>query len=172
MNEELLRQACDRYNEGLAEFNECAVMALPPLAMALPAAMRATMEFVIEGTPGARWRKEGGADPHENRYDCERAKLAGGHLSDDEVANDVFMQPNMMTATIAKDRIRWLSRALEAAVKPTGAGLAATVMATELAQALIADGWRDPPAERVNFGTHASALLRKWARDFMRKDDK
>lgn len=65
-----------------------------------------------EMTPGARWREDGKQDPHGQRYDCERAKLAMGHLSDDELANAVYLEPNIMTLTAAKDRIRWLSRQL------------------------------------------------------------
>lgn len=82
-------------------------------------------------TPAARWRIDGEADPHGERYDCERADLALGVLTDDELANAVFMHGNEMpdfqrvlagTAkmpivylTAAKDRIRWLSRALAGA---------------------------------------------------------
>jgi len=82
-------------------------------------------------TPAARWRVDGAADPHGERYDCERADLALGELTDDELANAVFMHGNEMpdfqrvlagTAkmpivylTAAKDRIRWLSRALAGA---------------------------------------------------------
>lgn len=66
-------------------------------------------------TPAARWREEGKPDPHGARYDCERAQIAGGHLTDDEVANAVFLDPSIENLTIAKDRIRWLSRQLEAA---------------------------------------------------------
>lgn len=63
-------------------------------------------------TPGARWRQRGKTDPHGARYDCERAQLAGGHMSDDEVANAVYLDPSINNLTIAKDRIRWLSRKL------------------------------------------------------------
>lgn len=69
-----------------------------------------------ESTPSALWRSEGKPDPHENRYDCERAKIAGGKFTDDEVANMVFLDPGIGNLTIAKDRIRWLSRALERAL--------------------------------------------------------
>lgn len=76
---------------------------------------------VTEETPAARWRQEGKEDPHGNRYDCERAKLGMGHLTDDELANAVFMADRssldlIAYQTAAKDRIRWLSRALEAAL--------------------------------------------------------
>ena len=81
-------------------------------------------EAVAEGvepqTPAAKWREEGKPDPHGTRYDCERAKLAKGHLTDDELANGVYMvDRNSLDLIVwqeaAKDRIRWLSRALEAA---------------------------------------------------------
>lgn len=61
-------------------------------------------------TPAARWRDEGKEDPHGNRYLCDRAQLCGGHLTDDELANEVYMDPSLMNLTAAKDRIRWLSR--------------------------------------------------------------
>jgi len=65
-------------------------------------------------TPGAVWRESGLSDPHGTDYDCERAKLALGHLSDDQLANNVFLDPNIVTLTAAKERIRWLSRVLSA----------------------------------------------------------
>ena len=64
-------------------------------------------------TPAARWRDEGKPDPHGNRYDCLREETVGGHLTDDEVANAVFLDPDLANLTIAKDRIRWLSRQVE-----------------------------------------------------------
>ena len=82
------------------------------------------------GTPGARWAATGEPDPHGTRYDCERSDLAMGNLSDDELANAVFINgdrnptfaqmtsgelPGSAYLTAAKDRIRWLSRALAAA---------------------------------------------------------
>jgi hypothetical protein len=75
---------------------------------ALDAAIRA-----VRGTPSSRWSAEGLPDPHGPRYDCERAALAGGGgMTDDEVANAVYLDPNIVNLTIAKDRIRWLSRKL------------------------------------------------------------
>lgn len=81
------------------------------------------------GTPAARWRADGTPDPHGALYDCERAKLAMGDLTDDELANAVFLygdaRPNMADViagkarlpgvylSAAKDRIRWLSRQLD-----------------------------------------------------------
>ena len=88
-----------------------------------------------EATPAARWRAEGRSDPHGDRYDCERAKLGLGNMTDDELANAVFMhggdrldlaavirgEPSPISLlTAAKDRIRWLSRQLEAAKQATG----------------------------------------------------
>ena len=80
------------------------------------------------GTPAASWRQNGEADPHDSRYDCERAALAMGHLTDDELANGAFLnydQPLNIAGILArthaspiawmtavKDRIRWLSRKL------------------------------------------------------------
>ena len=71
------------------------------------------------------------ADPHGDRYDCPREATAGGHLTDDELANYVYMdglgEPDVMPGfparelgregrlTMMKDRIRWLSRRLAAA---------------------------------------------------------
>jgi hypothetical protein len=82
-------------------------------------------------TPGFRWRLNGPPDPHGSRYDCERAKLTMGTLSDDELANGAFMNYDSLLnvqgimagthhspiawMTAVKDRIRWLSRALQQA---------------------------------------------------------
>ncbi len=71
-------------------------------------------------TPAARWREYGEEDPcGEDTYNCERAKLCMGHLTDDELANEVFLynhragHQSMGYLTAAKERIRWLSRKLE-----------------------------------------------------------
>jgi len=96
------------------------------------------LRALSDATPSSRWSAAGGEDPHEGRYDCERADLAMGDMTDDELANAVFMHGNespriedvlagkaMMPIaylTAAKDRIRWLSRSLEkarAAIKET-----------------------------------------------------
>lgn len=66
----------------------------------------------IYGTPVANWREEKQEDPHGTHYDGERAKLAGGQYTDDEVANMVYMNPGIANLTVAKERIRWLSRKL------------------------------------------------------------
>lgn len=71
-------------------------------------------------TPASRWAERGEPDPHGTTYDCERAALAHGQLTDDELANAVYLcdhrtsleSPGYLMA--AKDRIRWLSRRLAA----------------------------------------------------------
>ena len=81
-------------------------------------------------TPAATWRALGESDPHGSAYDCERAALCMGKLTDDELANGAFMnydvRPSIQAIiegkafspiawmTAVKDRIRWLSRHLVA----------------------------------------------------------
>jgi hypothetical protein len=92
-------------------------------------------------TPAAKWREEGRPDPHGDRYDCERSELAMGYLTDDEMANAVYLHgdsgpsvaalmsgalPGSAYLVAAKDRIRWLSRRLEAAESHARALLAAS----------------------------------------------
>jgi len=94
---------------------------------------------LLPATPSARWAADGLPDPHAGRYACERAALTLGNLTDDELANAVYLhgneQPSMadlvagkalsgiVYLTAAKDRIRWLSRALAATCKqPLQAG--------------------------------------------------
>lgn len=83
---------------------------------------------IHSSTPAATWRAAGEPDPHGDRYDCERAALCMGSLTDDELANGAFMNydqplnvPGILAGThsspiawmtAVKDRIRWLSRAL------------------------------------------------------------
>jgi hypothetical protein len=87
--------------------------------IALPAAPMK----VKEQTPAAKWLDRGDSDPHGDRYNCERAALTKGELTDDELANGIFMADRysldlIVWQTAAKDRIRWLSRALTAALTP------------------------------------------------------
>lgn len=84
-------------------------------------------------TPAAAWREAGEPDPHGDAYDCEREDLCLGSLTDDELANAVYLhdhksinvdmsaylsgQPSSIALlTAAKERIRWLSRKLEEAL--------------------------------------------------------
>jgi len=92
--------------------------------------------LVAVGTPSSRWAANGEPDPHGDRYACERAALAMGDLTDDELANAVFLlgdsEPSIADLasgkailpiaylTAAKDRIRWLSRRLAEATTPAG----------------------------------------------------
>mgnify|MGYP003575130309 CR=1 FL=1 len=78
---------------------------------------------VDAATPSARWRAEGKPDPHGSRFDVERAKLIGGNLTDDEVAHQtaMLMRSDLnfeAVLAVARDRIRWLSRQLEASLSP------------------------------------------------------
>lgn len=81
-------------------------------------------EITVESTPGTRWRERGEGDPH-NAYlhGRERAQLVMGDLTDDELANELYVYDHragphsMAYLEAAKDRIRWLSRALENAYR-------------------------------------------------------
>lgn len=84
----------------------------------------------IQVTPAAHFHVAGEKDWHAGKYDAERAQLALGNYTDDELANGAFMNYDrpldiIMAAsgdkdyhspiawmTAVKDRIRWLSRAL------------------------------------------------------------
>ncbi|WNL63657.1 hypothetical protein ST4_099 [Aeromonas phage ST4] len=92
-------------------------------------------------TPAAHWREKGEPDPHGSYYDRERAELPLGNLTDDELANEVFMwgdhKPSVaeivngtakmpiVYLTAGKERIRWLSRKLIEAEQQHAAMLAA-----------------------------------------------
>lgn len=83
-------------------------------------------------TPAAEWRAKGEPDPFGSTYDCERAALALGQMTDDALANAVFLYADQRPSvedliagkahspivylTAAKERIRWLSRSLEKAL--------------------------------------------------------
>ncbi|APQ14605.1 hypothetical protein BJP27_23805 (plasmid) [Pseudomonas oryzihabitans] len=45
-------------------------------------------------TPSSTWREQSEADPHGDRYSCERAALPMGDMTDDQLANAVFMNGN------------------------------------------------------------------------------
>lgn len=117
----------------------------------------------VAGTPSSQWRVKGEPDPHASHYDGERAALTLGHFTDDEVANGAFMNYNapidvhgilagkshspIAWMTAVKDRIRWLSRALEralagnpAAALPTGDAL------TPITASLLRDDSGEMPA--------------------------
>ena len=81
--------------------------------------------------PVPGWRELGEADPHGDSYNCPRESLTLSSLTDDQLANAVFLHGNtvpnigdviagrakmpIVYLTAAKDRIRWLSRRLHEA---------------------------------------------------------
>lgn len=70
---------------------------------------------VTEPVPG--WRESGAEDPHGTRYACPLDRIAGGHLTHDQVAFAVAMADRRDLGlegvlNVAKDRIRWLARRL------------------------------------------------------------
>lgn len=101
-----------------------------------------------ETTPSSHWKELGEEDPHGKIYDCERAELTMGRLTDDELANAAFMnydiRPNIQDIidgkafspivwmTAVKDRIRWLSRSLEKELQKQKPKFAATVDGKEI----------------------------------------
>lgn len=82
-------------------------------------------------TPSSKWQASGESDPHGDAYNCARDQLRLGDLTDDEMANAVFLYGNsrppiedvisgkahmpIVYLTAAKERIRWLSRQLHQA---------------------------------------------------------
>ncbi len=96
-------------------------------------------EFNMSSTPAAKWRENGEADPHghTDHYDGERSRLCKGDLTDDQLANEVYLNPGIANITAAKERIRWLSRALE---KAKATSSLAEIM-TEYDAAKDDDGW-------------------------------
>jgi hypothetical protein len=102
-------------------------------------------------TPAAEWREKGEPDPHGNSYDCERAELLGGHLTDDQVAFEtaMLMRTDLNHEAVlqtAKDRIRWLSRKLViAAALPEALATIANGAANGLAEFKARLGDRKAP---------------------------
>jgi hypothetical protein len=86
-----------------------------------------------KGTPSSHWKVKGEEDPHKGHYDGERSELALGKYTDDQLANGAFLNYDrpfnvqdiisgrqiapISWMTGVKDRIRWLSRALEKTLK-------------------------------------------------------
>lgn len=116
----------------------------PENAPILPA-LTANERGADRGTPSARWKQDGQPDPHGNRYECERSDLIMGQHTDDELANSLFLCNHRASLdsigllTAAKDRILWLSRALEAERTKHAAEIAAAVQeGRDLAEADMA----------------------------------
>lgn len=91
----------------------------PPEPVANPSAdwvERYAAWYEGEPTPSSKWHANGEPDPHGDRYDCERSELIGGQYTDDELANAQYLvDGQLVTQTMVKDRMRWLSRQLEKA---------------------------------------------------------
>lgn len=71
------------------------------------------------GTPAADWREAGEHDPFGDRYNCDRDALPMGNVTDDALANQLFVcdhrhdMQSITLLTAGKERICWLSRQLE-----------------------------------------------------------
>jgi hypothetical protein len=90
------------------------------------------LRIATEETPSSFWSEYGKPDFHAGVYDGDRAKLTLGFMTDDELANGVYLHGNRLQSTqelissaisplgwlaAAKERIHWLSRALERALE-------------------------------------------------------
>lgn len=91
-------------------------------------------ELNSPNTPSSRWLVNGEEDPHPKLINEERGSLMLGNFTDEELANAIYMHGNPCDAektrrllkgdiadiaylTAGKERIRWLSRHLEAQLK-------------------------------------------------------
>lgn len=91
-------------------------------------------ELNSPSTPSSRWLVDGKEDPHPKLINEERGSLMLGNYTDEELANAVYLHGNPSDAekhrrllkgditdiallTAGKERIRWLSRHLEAQLK-------------------------------------------------------
>ena len=91
-------------------------------------------ELNSPSTPSSRWLVDGEADPHPELINEERGSLMLGNHTDEELANAIYLHGNPSDAekhrrllkgdimdiaylTAGKERIRWLSRHLEAQLK-------------------------------------------------------
>ena len=78
---------------------------------------------VPTGTPGSRWKMEGGQHPFPELINLQREKLSYGHLTDFELGNALFLcdhrtsLKSLPLCQAAKDRLRWLSTHLDAALE-------------------------------------------------------
>jgi hypothetical protein len=129
MSQDLIARLRDRGKYGMNAHG--ADMRLHMEAASRIEELEAQLAAPVAQTPAANWRVDGEPDPHGGHYDCERAALCMGGLTDDELANAAYMNydrnPSMQEMmegrafrpivymTAVKERIRWLSRALEKA---------------------------------------------------------
>lgn len=76
-------------------------------------------------TPPSDWFLKGDEDPHYDLYNKERSHIACGGMTDDTIANALFMGgdssmrgfSSISILTAGKERIRWLSRSLITVLK-------------------------------------------------------
>jgi hypothetical protein len=97
----------------MSEMTKESLMKLPISDLAVMIlGLTETLSNKLGGTPAAEWREKGEKDPFGDRFNGDRSKLCYGHLTDDQMANAVYLNPGIANLTGAKDRIRWLSRML------------------------------------------------------------
>ena len=113
----------------------------------------------VNATPSAFWWANEQTDPHGAHYavGVERAKLAMGDLTDDELANGVFMNGDGSNSsdrffrpiawlTAAEERIRWLSRQVTGLTDQLNQTKTELVLANEKLNALRVQYIRDGQA--------------------------
>lgn len=145
-------------------------------------------EPVPTSTPSADWRAKGEADPFGTEYDCERAKLCLGSLTDDQLANAVYLHnhreldleavlrgepSSIVLLTAAKERIRWLSRALVKAQELLILEQEKSAAAVEIAAEILAQPDPVAPQEKVMNDTTGALTdaQRKLVTDIWMKHD-
>lgn len=111
-----------RIRDVLPDTTRCLVLSEGLNVEILPQDKMFELGWMHSSTPAAKWAVAGETDPHGKHYNCERAKLMKGELTDDELANAFYLYDHrngllsMMWLGAAKDRIRWLSRKLAEAI--------------------------------------------------------
>jgi hypothetical protein len=142
--------------------------------------VESTEESGLKGAPSTkpnRWLEEGEKDPHGTTYDKERATLTLGHFTDDELANGVYLNadqpldikrtlardpeyhPPIAWLTAAKERIRWLSRALIRKAKYASDLRVALALTVQKLEDLNKHFYRDSEWMEVTVGKAALAIL-------------
>lgn len=113
-------------------------------------------ELNSPSTPSSRWLVDGDADSFPKLINEERGSLMLGNHTDDELANAIFLHGNPCDAektrrllkgeimdiaylTAGKERIRWLSRHLEASLKANTELLAEIESLKKIQETLEAD---------------------------------
>lgn len=154
--------------------HDMSVELIAQCVFANPASSPDAEKGVDVGTPSSKWKTAGEQDPHGDRYDCERAALAMGSMTDDELANGVFMHgneplniealmsgkpgyhPPIAWLTAAKDRIRWLSR-LAGVNQQAGSGVPSVQISGHLDE-IDAPTWEFINAEARKLGPQKGSI--------------